>query len=75
MIRAWLVFCFCLGALLAQAPTGTVSGTVIDSSGGTVASANVAAINQETGVRPARTTSTSRQAASVCIRKKALRSL
>src|SRR5688572_25730896 len=51
MIRVWLIFSLTAAALLAQAPTGTVSGSVIDSSGGTVANAKVAAVNEQTGVR------------------------
>src|SRR5205823_6201216 len=50
-IRAWLVFCFSAAALLAQAPTGTVSGSVTDSSGGAIANAKVSVVNQQTGVR------------------------
>lgn len=51
MVRTWFVISLSAATLLAQAPTGTVSGSVTDSSGGTVANARAAAINQQTGVR------------------------
>lgn len=45
-----LVLSLAWTSLLAQAPTGTISGTVTDSSGATVASATVTITNKDTGV-------------------------
>ena len=46
------------GIALAQSPTATVNGTVVDATGGSVPGAKVTAVNQETNVSSTRTTGT-----------------
>jgi hypothetical protein len=54
-ISLWCIFClcfaFCSGTALAQAISGDLTGTVLDSSGSAVPNAMVAASNDETGVK------------------------
>src|SRR5258708_23281436 len=47
----WLFVFAAAATLVAQAPTGTITGTVSDESGAVVPSAKVAIVNRETGFR------------------------